>query len=134
MTIDPKLVEALGKTLAALKDDKAHPIPSRALAALAPLARPGLELNIDLEASQEIGAPLVTLTENNGEAAMLAKLTRRQKEVAALVIAGSSNRDIASELCISIATVKDHVHAILHRLELPSRAALIAAARTPSQG
>lgn len=52
------------------------------------------------------------------------RLTEREREVASLVGDGKSNKEIASVLCISPATVKNHVHHILEKLELPSRSAI----------
>jgi predicted ATPase/DNA-binding SARP family transcriptional activator/DNA-binding CsgD family transcriptional regulator len=49
------------------------------------------------------------------------KLTRREKEVAALVAQGFSNRRIASELFLSEHTVHHHVTNILKKLNLSSR-------------
>lgn len=132
MSVHPNTVAALAETIEALKTDPAHPVPTNVLVALTPLARPGRRLTIDLEASKMIGAPLVTLQEDR-TLANLSALSPRQAEVARLVLKGLSNRSIADELCISIATVKDHVHAILRQLDLPSRSALIAASLAPLQ-
>jgi predicted ATPase/DNA-binding SARP family transcriptional activator/DNA-binding CsgD family transcriptional regulator len=49
-------------------------------------------------------------------------LTRREQEVALLVERGLTNRDIAKELSISEHTVATHVHKILKKLKLRSRA------------
>jgi non-specific serine/threonine protein kinase len=54
-------------------------------------------------------------------------LSRREHEVAALVANGLSNKQIAGRLFISLATVKDHVHRILKKTNLPNRAAVAAA-------
>ena len=54
-------------------------------------------------------------------------LTRREREVATLVAAGFSNRQIADALFISLFTVKDHVHSILNRTGLASRSEVSAA-------
>ncbi|MEL6984133.1 MAG: helix-turn-helix transcriptional regulator [Actinomycetota bacterium] len=54
-------------------------------------------------------------------------LSEREHEVATLVAAGFSNRQIAEALFISLATVKDHVHAILAKTGLESRAQVAAA-------
>jgi DNA-binding NarL/FixJ family response regulator len=54
-------------------------------------------------------------------------LSKREYEVATLVAAGCSNQQIAEALFISLGTVKDHVHAILTKAGLPSRAAVAAA-------
>jgi ATP/maltotriose-dependent transcriptional regulator MalT len=59
-------------------------------------------------------------------------LTRREREVLALVSAGRSNREIASELVVSQHTVHRHVANILRKLGEPTRAA--AAARAARDG
>ncbi len=53
--------------------------------------------------------------------AFAATLTERQRQVAALLIAGLSNKKIAKELSISEGTVKSHVNAIYTRLGIRSR-------------
>ncbi len=129
MPVDPKTLSALSQALEVLENDPPHAVPTGVLAALADVARPGTRLRVDLDASRQIGAPLVTITETTDDSALLEPLTPRQRDVACLILDGRSNRDIARELGISIATVKDHVHAILGRLGLTSRGALIAASR-----
>ena len=59
-------------------------------------------------------------------------LTRREREVLALVAAGQSNRQIAEELVVSEHTVHRHVANILRKLAEPTRAA--AAARATRDG
>ena len=49
-------------------------------------------------------------------------LTRRESEVLQLLGRGLSNKEIAHELCLSVATIKHHVHHILEKLQLPRRA------------
>jgi len=49
-------------------------------------------------------------------------LTRRESEVLALIGQGLSNKEIGNELCLSVATVKHHVHRVLEKLKLPRRA------------
>jgi DNA-binding NarL/FixJ family response regulator len=51
-----------------------------------------------------------------------AALTRREREVAALVAQGMSNRQIAQELSISERTAGNHIAKILRKLKLRSRA------------
>ena len=51
-------------------------------------------------------------------------LTMREREVAKLVKLGMSNKEIAKELGISPATVKNHVHMILEKLNMPRRTSI----------
>ncbi|MGI9596757.1 MAG: LuxR C-terminal-related transcriptional regulator [Acidimicrobiales bacterium] len=53
-------------------------------------------------------------------------LSKREYEVATLVAAGFSNGQIADALFISLATVKDHVHAILAKTGCRTRSAVAA--------
>ena len=59
-------------------------------------------------------------------------LTNREMQVIALVTAGRSNREIATELVVSEHTVHRHVANILRKLDEPTRAA--AAARATRDG
>jgi DNA-binding NarL/FixJ family response regulator len=52
---------------------------------------------------------------------MEAALTRRESEVLHLIGRGLTNKEIAKELCLSTATVKTHVHAVLEKLQVPRR-------------
>jgi DNA-binding NarL/FixJ family response regulator len=52
------------------------------------------------------------------------RLTERQDKIARMVAEGLSNKQIARELSISPATVKNHVHAILGKFDLPRRSAI----------
>ncbi len=54
----------------------------------------------------------------------LASLTPRERAVANCLARGLTNCEIAAELFVSIATVKDHVHHILTKTGLPNRAAV----------
>ena len=49
-------------------------------------------------------------------------LTRRESEVLELIGRGLSNKEIGKELCLSVATVKHHVHHVLEKLGLSRRA------------
>lgn len=50
------------------------------------------------------------------------ELTRRESEVLELLGNGFSNKEIADKLCLSVATVKHHVHHVLEKLNLQRRA------------
>jgi DNA-binding CsgD family transcriptional regulator len=43
-------------------------------------------------------------------------LSAREKEVLALLVQGRATREIADTLCISYATVRNHLHTILRKL------------------
>ncbi len=48
-------------------------------------------------------------------------LTEREREVAALIAAGKSNREIAESLVLTVRTVEAHITRILTKLGLKSR-------------
>jgi len=52
----------------------------------------------------------------------LSALTMREREVLGCIDRGMANKEIARELGIEVATVKNHVHKILHKLRVPTRA------------
>jgi two-component system, NarL family, nitrate/nitrite response regulator NarL len=58
-----------------------------------------------------------------------ATLTGREHEIIALIDRGLSNKDIARQLKISTATVKNHVHNILEKLKVRRRGAAAAVLR-----
>jgi DNA-binding NarL/FixJ family response regulator len=55
--------------------------------------------------------------------AALAMLTSRERHILELIATGRSNKEIAGELVIGVATVKSHVHAILRKLDVNGRGA-----------
>ena len=74
-------------------------------------------------------AAVITLARSVAEqpsAPVTVTLTARQGQVAELVAAGSTNRQIGRALGISEKTAEAHVGAVMSRLELPSRAAVAA--------
>ncbi len=67
------------------------------------------------------------------ERARSTRLTKREREVLALLAHGATNREIAAELLISVPTVKTHVRHVLDKLYLRNRAEAAAfAARNSS--
>lgn len=88
-------------------------------------------VTIDFAAASALGQPLVVLrcAEPTTPAACLDVLSRREREVAALIADGLSNKQIARRLHLSLATIKDHVHRILTKAGLSNRAAVAAALR-----
>jgi DNA-binding NarL/FixJ family response regulator len=61
-------------------------------------------------------------------------LTTREHEVLDLVAAGMSNQQIASRLYVSQKTVRNHVHAVLTKLQAADRAEAIVRARDAGLG
>jgi DNA-binding NarL/FixJ family response regulator len=56
----------------------------------------------------------------------LGGLTARERDVAALIAAGSSNRAIATTLVVGVKTVEAHISRILSKLGFSSRAQIAA--------
>jgi DNA-binding NarL/FixJ family response regulator len=56
-------------------------------------------------------------------------LTARELEILRLIAQGLSNQEIADLLCLSVHTVKNHVHNLLERLGLTTRAEAVEYAR-----
>jgi len=55
-----------------------------------------------------------------------ARLTRREREIARLACEGRSNKEIAQNACLSLPTVKKHLHSVFRKLAVPSRSRLVA--------
>jgi DNA-binding NarL/FixJ family response regulator len=62
--------------------------------------------------------------------AALPALTMRESEILALAEKGRSNKEIARDLAISCATVKNHMHNILQKLQVSRRGQAVARLRT----
>ncbi len=97
---------------------------AEAQAALATFERLGAQADGDETAAllRRLGAAGRTASRSRGA------LTRREREVLALVGRGLSNPDIAARLFISRKTAEHHVTNVLAKLGLPNRAAAAAAA------
>lgn len=57
-------------------------------------------------------------------------LTAREIQILRMLEIGLSNRDIAERLCIALHTVKNHVHSILGKLGVSTRAQAVAVSRS----
>jgi two-component system, NarL family, nitrate/nitrite response regulator NarL len=58
------------------------------------------------------------------------RLTSREREVGELIGGGLSNKEIAERLCISLPTVKNHVHNMLEKLQVGRRSDIAAMIRS----
>jgi DNA-binding NarL/FixJ family response regulator len=110
-------VIALGQTLALLATVAA----SCGKPVLAAQARTELTAIVDGIGPEVRGLPWAQVVKHAPRAAALSP---REREVAALVVRGLSNRQIADELVISERTVEHHVSNMLSRLGLDSRGQL----------
>src|SRR5439155_827652 len=63
-----------------------------------------------------------------------AQLTNREREIVRLIDNGLSNKEIARALGIEVATVKNHVHNILEKLQVHRRGEAAARVRGTSRG
>jgi DNA-binding NarL/FixJ family response regulator len=120
----------LGQLRAVVRKLQASNLDGTSLAEVVKLAR-DLELRsgitVDFEATPELGQPLVVVRMPSGQVvpgASLQALTPREREVAALVADGLSNKQIASRMRITIGTVKHYVHQILEKTGLNGRVAI----------
>jgi DNA-binding NarL/FixJ family response regulator len=64
---------------------------------------------------------IAELAETRSQPWGTANLTRREREIVPLIERGLSNKEIARQLSIEIATIKNHVHNILEKMQLRSR-------------
>jgi DNA-binding NarL/FixJ family response regulator len=65
--------------------------------------------------------PLVNVLPDGGLEAGQTLLTPRERQIVELIGAGLTNKQIAVSLHLSLHTVKNHVHNILEKLDLPDR-------------
>ncbi len=72
---------------------------------------------------------LAVLADGRRPGARSDQLTQREREIVALIDQGLSNKEIARELQIELATVKNHVHSVLEKLQVKRRGAAAAAMR-----
>jgi len=73
-------------------------------------------------AAARLPGPLQTLSRGMSETELFyAPLSGREKEVLVLLVQGKAAREIADTLCISYATVRNHLHAILRKLGVHSQ-------------
>jgi DNA-binding NarL/FixJ family response regulator len=95
-------------------------------------------ITVDFEATPQLGQPLVVVRMPSGPplpGASLQALSPREREVAALVADGLSNKQIAGRMRITVGTVKYYVHQILEKTGLNGRVAIATAAkRTEDRG
>jgi DNA-binding NarL/FixJ family response regulator len=82
--------------------------------------------------SPETAALARKLSRRHAEAQYPGALTYREREIGRLIERGLSNKEIAGELSIELATVKNHVHNILEKLHVRRRGEVAAQLRGAS--
>jgi LuxR family maltose regulon positive regulatory protein len=75
-------------------------------------------------------APPTRKSPRGAAESLMEPLSERELEVLRLIASGASNRDIARELFVSLATVKTHINHTYRKLEVRSRTQAVARART----
>ncbi|HET7271314.1 MAG TPA: LuxR C-terminal-related transcriptional regulator [Rubrobacter sp.] len=109
----------------ALRDLDSEVAEAEARAALACFRKLGAVT--DAEATTTVLRDIETSSrKGTGKTPDLAVLTRREVEVLRLVAQGLSDKEIATRLVLSRHTIHRHIHSILTKLDLPSRAAAAA--------
>jgi non-specific serine/threonine protein kinase len=125
--LDAVALRALRRLLAAGEADDEGRVPLAELARAAQAVPQAARITIDFAAREELGRAMVVLSHSPPvptSPAWAAKMTKREHEVGRLIAEGLSNKEIAVRLGVTLATVKDHVHHILEKSGLTSRAAV----------
>jgi ATP/maltotriose-dependent transcriptional regulator MalT len=127
--LDREALVRLRRLVQSLHREKRGAIPHDRIVRLARDVRLDAGLTIDFQAARDLGQPLVVLRVpgEHGPAECVARLSKRERQIVALIADGLSNKQIARRLYIALATVKDHVHRILAKTGLPNRAAVASA-------
>jgi DNA-binding NarL/FixJ family response regulator len=114
-------VEALRAAAAEIAGQDGRGLRRRRLLTLA-----GRPFAVSILRPEEHGDPVLAVVQARvrTDSDPFASLTVREREVAALVARGLTNKGIAATLGISVGTVKDHVHRILVKSALGTRTAV----------
>jgi DNA-binding NarL/FixJ family response regulator len=67
----------------------------------------------------------LALKKGKGKMANAVRMTKREREIIALIADGQSNKEIARQLNIATHTVKSHVHNIMEKLALHTRLQIV---------
>ncbi|GAB3267723.1 helix-turn-helix transcriptional regulator [Arthrobacter pigmenti] len=106
-------------------------LAGKAAAAAASLAGSNRDRDTMREAQDVIGDPGLPTTHISG---VLEELTKRERQVAALAVSGSSNADISAALGISVRTAERHLQNAYDKTGVSGRAELAAAMETEMVG
>ncbi|MEE8169898.1 MAG: helix-turn-helix transcriptional regulator [Phycisphaerae bacterium] len=128
-SLDPEALVRLRSLVKRLHESGGSALPHERIVELARDVHIDAGITIDFTAAEELGQPLVVfrVADRADPAPCLDVLSRREREIVALIADGLSNKQIGRRLHIALATVKDHVHRILDKTGLSNRAAVAAA-------
>ena len=71
--------------------------------------------------SYHMAQPSIWINPQNGEDALMEKLSEREQEVLNLIAAGLSNHEIAQKLVVTVSTIKTHLNNIYAKLHVHTR-------------
>ncbi len=86
-------------------------------------------LSLATSASSLMPAASLPTSDVRASTALVAPLTAREREILVLVAAGATNREIATQLVISLSTVKTHINNIYRKLDVHTRTSALVHAR-----
>lgn len=129
--LDNKSLTALRRLVQTMHQENGKAMPLTELVQLSEQIKTENSITIDFRASEALGSPMVVVqVPQQPEATLLSgELSKREHDVASLIAKGLSNKQIAKKLHIALPTVKDHVHRILVKAQLPNRTAIAVAMR-----
>ncbi len=125
--VDPATLGQLRAIVRKLQASNADGTSLTEVVKLAREVRTHSGITVDFEATPELGQPLVVVrvpSTSLPASTALQSLTPREREVAALIAEGLSNKQIGRRLVITVGTVKHYVHQILEKTGLPGRVAI----------
>ncbi len=125
-------LDALRRLVQSMQQGNGKAVPMSELVQLAEQVKTRNGITIDFEATEDLGSPLVVVQvpEVQKYGSLFSDLSKREQDVASLIAKGHSNKQIAKQLHITQATVKDHVHRILAKTAMPNRTSLALAVRS----
>ena len=131
--LNSESLAALRRLVSTMQAQSGQALPMTELVKLADQVQTENGITIDFQATADLGSPMVVVQVPQQHQPTLPSvdLSKREQEVAALIAQGLSNKQIAKRLHISQATVKDHVHRILTKSNLPNRTAIAVAMQSP---
>ncbi|MBL8822603.1 MAG: response regulator transcription factor [Planctomycetia bacterium] len=130
--LDNESLTALRRLVQSMHQENGKAMPLTDLIELSKQVKTDNGITIDFRASESLGSPMVVVQvpQQCGDTPFFRELSKREQDVASLIARGLSNKQIAKKLHIALPTVKDHVHRILVKAELPNRTAIAVAMRS----